>query len=307
MSTQPPDDYDYTPPWPPEMDEDEAYDESMMERGWQQGFRPPGPRPPFPNMPGIRPPIGQVPPPRPPGGMPPGWAPERWARHPWPFWGWWGYRLRNAWKDIKYLTDLIHDIVKAMFSNPVEAAELILGAILQLIKDGIIAPGPNSPVAGPGGGPGTGITGPIIGVTDGSDAAPGQVGEFLHGVTQIATSPGVTVLTTVSPLTVPAGDWDLWASMYLSDTSGIYDSQNHVARAGVSAFWLNPQPTGVSNQMQAMVGLGASLGNVMDKAITGMPARGSFTASTPLLFRVDIEDPDTAGFAVLTCEARRRR
>lgn len=57
------------------------------------------------------------------------------------------------------------------------------------------------------------LRGPIIGVTDGTFAKPGEVGEFLSGSngngTDMAYTPGVVSQAIVSPLSLPPGDWDV--------------------------------------------------------------------------------------------------
>ena len=60
--------------------------------------------------------------------------------------------------------------------------------------------------------PGTG-TGPIIGVTDGSVAAPGEVGEVLCG-SAVGTIPAGTLNSIVAPLTLTPGDWDVQYFMW---------------------------------------------------------------------------------------------
>ena len=65
-------------------------------------------------------------------------------------------------------------------------------------------------------------TGDVLGVTDGSTAAPGYVGEVwetdngANWVNAIATSPGTAILTT----NLPAGDWDIQSFVQMQGTSG---------------------------------------------------------------------------------------
>src|SRR5215475_9336096 len=84
------------------------------------------------------------------------------------------------------------------------------------------------------------ITGPIIGVTDGTPAKPGEVGEYLMG-TATGTFPPTTggTLTEVNtaPLVVPAGDWDVQALLILYPGPGpVYVSS--------ASFAVNPVPDG---------------------------------------------------------------
>jgi hypothetical protein len=66
---------------------------------------------------------------------------------------------------------------------------------------------------GNGGTPGTGLVGPIIGVTDGSMAQPGQVGELINSgdisTTMALNASGTTTQNFVLFSALPAGDWDL--------------------------------------------------------------------------------------------------
>jgi hypothetical protein len=67
-------------------------------------------------------------------------------------------------------------------------------------------------------GGGSAPSGPAMGVTDGSDAAPGEVGEVIKGFDELMP------LTTsgLAHVTLPPGDWDVYSSftMYLNYSSG---------------------------------------------------------------------------------------
>lgn len=261
--------YDYSQ-FPP--DDEEDFDPMQMRGGsnWQPGWRPPFQQ---------RPPHG---PPWPPGPGAGGW----------PFWGYWGFRLRSAWRDVKFLNKLIGDIVNEM------------------IDEGLVLPGPNAPTTGPGSGTGTGtgttaIKGPITGVTDGSDAAAGQVGEYISGSTDISFSAYPQITTTVvSPLVVQPGDWDLSASMLVGTTAA------SVPFAAASII-LQPVPTGMSNNMRGEIGSYANSNAQNYGMVIGQNARGSFSIATPLLFSVQINQNGAsslpAGTATLLVQGRRRR
>jgi hypothetical protein len=142
---------------------------------------------------------------------------------------------------------------------------------------------------------------PLQGVTDGSNAKPGYIGEFITGVGSIAyaANPAVTTAVT-SPLVVAPGDWDLWAFLLPS------------TEVGAMSFSLSPLPVGVSNPMQAASatftpGVGASESVILNAT----PARGNFTVPTLLAFSVSVwQSTDAslpAGTATLTVSGRRRR
>lgn len=245
-----------------DFEPDEDFEPMQMRGGssWQPGWRPPHAPPP-----GCGPWSG----PGPGGGG-------------WPFWGYWGFRLRNAWRDIKFLQKVVHDIVNDM------------------VDDGLIAPGPNAPTTGPGSG--TGTTTGVKGVTDGSDAAPGMVGEFMKGQVDIAFGgyPQITQ-TTVSPLVLSPGDWDIRAAM------------SFTVPINVGSFQLSPIPTGVSNSMIGAIGVSDPTAWAMQNALSliGKTARGSVSVPTLLPFSIYISQLGlttmTAGTATLFVEARRMR
>jgi hypothetical protein len=143
--------------------------------------------------------------------------------------------------------------------------------------------------------------GPIIGVVDGSDAAPGEVGEFLtaeKSFTYAAFAAGGTTSTgQIELINMPPGDWDMTIS---SSYSGLITG---------SLFFLNPQPTGVSN---AMFGLNTNftMAGEEEVIIIGQSARGSFAVNTLLSFEVQVYQGTaglTGGTMDLRIECRRRR
>jgi hypothetical protein len=146
------------------------------------------------------------------------------------------------------------------------------------------------------------IPGPIIGVVDGSDAAPGQVGEFLTATGTFAyaagTTGGVTSTGSINLISMPPGDWDLTISAAFSTliTSALFE--------------LNPFPvTGMSNQMIGLNG-NFTTGSMVEAVIIGQSARGSFAVTTALVFEVQVYQVGTAllaGTMSLRIEARRRR
>ena len=148
----------------------------------------------------------------------------------------------------------------------------------------------------------TSTIGPIIGVVDGSDAAPGEVGEFLtmsgtfsYGA---GTAGGIGYTGQIALLNVPPGDWDFTVS----------SSYSNLITA--SAFFLNPQPTGMSNEMFGLNGNLTFPGEVEEVVIIGQSARGSFAVATLLSFEVQVYQSSTAlvaGVMTMRVEARRRR
>jgi hypothetical protein len=140
----------------------------------------------------------------------------------------------------------------------------------------------------------------LQGVTDGSVAKAGQVGEVIRGSSSqtYLGNPTATQWVPQSPLVVPPGDWNLWA--YMSFSTGI----------GGCEFLLSPQPAGVSNPMtgQSFVTGTTVLQSVN---IIGQMAVGSFSVPTLLTFGGNINNSTDAGIVggtgILTVEGRRMR
>lgn len=141
---------------------------------------------------------------------------------------------------------------------------------------------------------------PIKGVTDGSNAKPGEVGEFVTGSATMnyAAYPSDTT-SLISTLVIAPGDWDIWAWVETSTP------------VGAAAFSLSPLPAGMSNNMGGG-GVPASVSGTEEWLVNiGKAARGSFTVPTLLSFSVTVHQAINAallaGSATLNVEARRRR
>jgi hypothetical protein len=142
---------------------------------------------------------------------------------------------------------------------------------------------------------------PMQGVTDGSDAKAGYIGEYLifNGSMAFAANPAVTQQV-LSVGVIPPGDWNLTSFM----TANV--------AVGNAGFNLSPQPPGLSNIMHGAIWFGAvATQTAQDIAFNGQNARASVTVPTLLPFMVTVgQNTDaalTAGTATLTVEARRMR
>jgi hypothetical protein len=145
--------------------------------------------------------------------------------------------------------------------------------------------------------------GPIAlqGVTDGSNALAGNIGEYiiLSGSLPYAAYPTATS-GVVSVGVLPPGDWNITGNMQASSLTG------------PASFHLTPVPVGMSNQMWAVTNVfttaGASEENI---ALNAQAARGNFSVPTLLAFTIGINQGVAstlpAGTATLTLEARRMR
>lgn len=228
--------------------------------------------PAFPSPPSCPPPL--APPfPCPPPGFPtpcPPWFPPPAAQAPW-------YPGANGGVTFSAATPV----------NPIRGNFWWNGTILQMFDGAAwVSIGPS--VA-------TGITG----VTDGSNAAPGQVGEFItsSNTFSYAAYPANTTQN-VSSLVVQPGDWDLNANMTTSTIIGGAD------------FGLNPQPVGVSSAMVAGES-NISMTGTETAVLIAQAARASLTVPTLLAFTCHVYQNSVntlpAGTATLVVTGRRRR
>lgn len=136
---------------------------------------------------------------------------------------------------------------------------------------------------------------PLIGVTNGSDAQPGQVGEWV----QFSQNFNYTAAAQTQTLTLGVlnpGDWDCW--LYASGFAGTYNDCN---------FELNPVPPGFAGDMGAG---NVSLSGPVSVTIPSTTVRASITA--PSLIAVQIQTNEfnqTSGASSgnMTFRARRVR
>jgi hypothetical protein len=141
---------------------------------------------------------------------------------------------------------------------------------------------------------------PVQGVTDGSDAKPGNIGEYimLSVAMPFAANPANTQQV-VSAGVLPPGDWQIYPALQLSTI------------VGSAQFWLTPQPAGVTNDMAGTAGTIGIAGSETAARVIGQIARGSFTVPTLLAFTVHVDQSTAtglaAGTATLDVEARRMR
>ena len=135
---------------------------------------------------------------------------------------------------------------------------------------------------------------PLTGVTNGSDAQPGQVGEWVEYVAEPAYS-GAIDQTVVAPMGVlNPGDWDYWFQVSPSNTTTTV------------AAYINPLPPGFTSGLFATVDAGTG-----SQATTLVSSTGRALISVPSLVTlqlsmnwVAVSPPGTANCVFM---ARRRR
>jgi hypothetical protein len=143
---------------------------------------------------------------------------------------------------------------------------------------------------------------PLKGVTDGSNAATGNIGEWLNGPAQVAYAayPAITTQV-VSPLVLSPGDWDVWAAM---QTTGEFDT----ARFLMSY----PYPAGFSGGLIGTFTAGNPAGvDFAYVVILSTVLRANVMVPTVIPMTVTIDLYGTAGLAAgtayLNVYARRMR
>jgi hypothetical protein len=142
---------------------------------------------------------------------------------------------------------------------------------------------------------------PLQGITDGSNAKAGNIGEYITmvGTMAYAAYPAVTT-GTISAGVLPPGDWNITSAMTAS------------AQIGEVSFYLSPEPAGMSNAMLGVAGITTyGAGSTQTLSLIGQNARGNFTVPTLLPFAVAVYNNTgstlVAGTVTLTVEARRMR
>jgi hypothetical protein len=114
---------------------------------------------------------------------------------------------------------------------------------------------------------------PRTGVTDGSDAAAGQIGEFRNTTisTPIACSTSGAA-TNVATLSLTAGDWDVWGNVVVNPVTGTAS----VLIGGLSVTSAAFGAPGVNSSQVNMLSIGVNYGGAMTPA----PIRVSVTSAT---------------------------
>lgn len=147
-----------------------------------------------------------------------------------------------------------------------------------------IAPIPPPPII-----PFPGLRGPIIGDTSGNQAAPGMVGEFIQrsitGTLTVSTSS--FLVTTVTPMTLGPGDWDVDAKL---DISVLFSG---------AQFLLNPSVPGMSGNMLASGFMTGTVHQITTCSIVSLRNQ-LITASAATILQFDITTANYVGAGSVT-------
>lgn len=133
-----------------------------------------------------------------------------------------------------------------------------------------------------------------FGVTDGSNALPGHVGEFVALQAPDINFPTATSTVSVVAGTLAPGDWNVQAYAYIN--VGITGAQ----------FYLSPQPPGISDSMGAVIAL---FGHE-NVTLVGPLVRANIVAPTVLQFSCTTNNDGpgpTPGIMSVRVAARRMR
>lgn len=133
---------------------------------------------------------------------------------------------------------------------------------------------------------------PLIGVTNGAAAQPGQVGEFIDMRGTMAFAATGTTNGTITMGVLQPGDWDTWAVGW------------NAADVSSQTFWMNPWPTGFDIQLSAAEGVNA--GSEYDVLVSS-ETRALISVPTLINFSASVVASGTAGSFNMGFFARRAR
>lgn len=174
--------------------------------------------------------------------------------------------LMKCYCDIQAATQFITAIMIDAINNNPAVAEAIIAAIQK-----------------------SGSNLPLIGVTNGADAQPGQVGEWVM-MTQYPSYPAGSNTQAVTMGVLQPGDWDCWAR---GDTATPQNS---------AALTLNPMPAGFVPEMT----FGINTTGEWDTIVVP-PVRALISVPTLINFSLTTVPNSAAGQATIVFIARRRR
>ena len=182
-------------------------------------------------------------------------------------------RLNQCYDDVQAMKQILAKVMADLMANDPATVQAIIDAIQSHT--------------------GSGPSVPIIGVTDGSDAQPGQVGEWLQ-YEQNPSYPAGPMTANVTMGVLQPGDWNCWLYFY-------------PAAPGMTSVQLelNPIPPGFSNNMYSVgivpAGEAFSMVGPVARALVSVPTLVAFTLIT------NNAGTGSAGTATVGFAARRVR
>ena len=97
------------------------------------------------------------------------------------------------------------------------------------------------------------------GVTDGSDATAGQVGEYLTASSSGAVTPGSGGINNIATLALTAGDWDVAGNVIFNPTAGVTYAACSVSTASGAIGPIATRVPGAGSATQLRIGTGGGL------------------------------------------------
>lgn len=135
---------------------------------------------------------------------------------------------------------------------------------------------------------------PIVGVTNGTDAQPGMVGEFKQMVANFSWTANANFSSLISPGSLPAGDWDCW--WYFGVTAPVFGAQ----------IYLNPVPPGFTGDMDQVL---YTTGQATPETffLNSPHVRALTSVTSQILLQTNISGGPSAGAGSIIFNARRNR
>ena len=97
---------------------------------------------------------------------------------------------------------------------------------------------------------------PRMGVTDGTDAAPGQIGEYLNVDDMTGLAPPANIPTQVCSIALPPGCWEVWGACDFTIASVGADVQGAPVQPNQLASSISLYPDGLPTQVDLITGTG---------------------------------------------------
>lgn len=133
------------------------------------------------------------------------------------------------------------------------------------------------------------------GVTNGSNAQPGQVGEYWLTQAQIVYQQGVPLSVLVGMGTLPPGDWNF---QLLGQPGGFVEE---------FGFLLEPTIPGFEHTMGQAFATGQPVPGGEEFVLLGAPGRALTSVPSAIVVRLHINSSESGGTAYLYAQARRMR
>ncbi len=146
---------------------------------------------------------------------------------------------------------------------------------------------------------------PIMGVTDGSNAAAGQIGEYISASNTAGSALTTGVGLNVATLPLPPGDWDVWGQTIFAEGANTIPTILASATSPVSATV--PTPAQLAAGQGAMSQVGATMTKGLNQIMQTGPDR--YNSASPQTIYLVAQATFSGGTLTVTgfISARRQR